>query len=106
MTDFERGVVPPGRYTQGGRSPIVWVYLCAGCAGFSPFTDKDYRGHLSGHCGGCGATTREQHRFRAWIDTAVGCRCCGSHPQAIGDVRAAVSLARDETAVEGGDTSP
>jgi hypothetical protein len=104
--DFKRGVVPTGRYAQGGRSPIVWVFLCAGCAGFPPFTDEDYRGYLSGQCSGCGTTTRELHRFRAWIDTAVGCRCTGGHPQAIGDVRAAVNVVREEAEVEGGDTSP
>jgi hypothetical protein len=100
-TDFERGVVPPGPYAQGGRSPIVWVFLCAGCAGFAPFTDEDYGGYLSGECEGCRTSNRELHRFRAWIDTAPGCQCRGVHPQAIGDVGAADSIVR-----EGGDTSP
>jgi len=93
--DFEPGVVPPGSYAQGGRSPIVWVFLCAGCAGFAPFSDVDYRGFLSGFCAGCGAYSRELHRFRAWLDTAPGCQCTGSHRQAVGDVRAADNVLRE-----------
>jgi hypothetical protein len=102
VADFERGVVPAGRYAQCGRSPIVWVFLCAACAGFAPFTAEDYWGALSGQCHGCGLHTRELHRFRAWLDTAPGCRCTNSHRQAVGDVRAAANVRRDETAVEGG----
>lgn len=87
--DYKRGEVPPGRYAAGGRSPIVAVFLCAGCAGFAPFTDEDYEGFLSGQCNGCGQSSRELHRFRAWIDTACGCRCRGGHDQMFGDVWAA-----------------
>lgn len=47
MSDFECCVVPPGTYAKGGRSPIVWTFLCAGCAGFAPFTAEDYRGALT-----------------------------------------------------------
>lgn len=94
--DFERGVVPVGRYAQGGRSPIVWTYLCAACAGYAPLTDQDYSGNLTRTCNGCGVNTREVHRFRAWIDTADGCQCSSEHPQAIGDVRAAVTMASGE----------
>lgn len=84
--DYEFGVVPPGRYAQGARSPIVAVYLCAGCAGFAPFTWDDYQGFLSGRCAGCGIQSRELHKFRAWIDTACGCRCDHGHDQIYGDM--------------------
>lgn len=84
--DYPRGEVPPGRYADGGRSPIVWVALCAGCAGFAPFTPEDYEGALSGGCQGCGIRTRELHRFRAWIDSASGCRCTGEHARVHGDL--------------------
>lgn len=60
--DWAKGEVPQGRYAGGGRSPIVWVRLCAGCAGFAPFTDGDYSGQLSGVCCGCGRRSRELHR--------------------------------------------
>lgn len=96
--DYERGVVPPGRYAQEQRAPIVWVLLCAGCAGFAPFTDSDYRGFLSGRCPNCGIDSRELHRFRAWIDTAPGCNCTGSHPQVVGDVWAADNVTREPQA--------
>lgn len=87
--DYPRGVVPPGRYVRGERAPIVWVLLCAGCAGFAPTTAEDYRGFLSGRCAGCRIDSRELHRFRAWIDTAPGCNCTGGHPQVHGDMLAA-----------------
>ncbi len=87
MTDYVPGAIPVGRYAQGERSPIVWVLLCAGCGGFAPQTSLDYVGFLSGQCGGCGAQTRELHRFRAWIDSAAGCQCTGAHPKAVGDLR-------------------
>ncbi len=92
MAGFERGVVPPGRYAQGGRSPIVWVLLCPGCAGFAPFTPEDYLGFLSGQCAGCGNQTRELHRFRAWIESAAGCQCRSEHPRVVGDVRVPATL--------------
>lgn len=95
--DFKQGVVPAGRYNQGARSPIVAVYLCAGCAGFAPITEERYEGALSGRCSGCGIWSRELHRFRAWIDTACGCRCnAGSHDQVYGDVWAADNARHDQ----------
>jgi hypothetical protein len=87
--------VPPGRYAQEQRAPIVWVLLCAGCAGFAPFTTEDYNGFLSGRCHGCGISSRELHRFRAWIDTAPGCNCNGGHEQMKGDVWAADNVTRE-----------
>jgi hypothetical protein len=71
--DYPHRVVPPGRYAQNQRAPIVWVRLCAGCAGFAPFTEEDYEGYCSGRCAGCGLQSRELHRYRAWIDSAAGC---------------------------------
>ena len=39
MTDrLPRGIVPPGTYAKGGRSPIVYVRLCPPCAGYAPAT--------------------------------------------------------------------
>lgn len=84
--DYAHGEVPSGTYAQGKRAPIVWVLLCAGCAGFAPMTTPDYEGFLTGQCQGCHRRSRELHRFRAWIDTAPGCNCTGSHPQMRGDV--------------------
>jgi hypothetical protein len=81
-----RGVIPPGTYAGGGRSPIVWVLLCAPCAGYAPISDPDYRGALSGRCQGCGSNSRELHRFRAWIDSASGCNCTGDHVRVTGDL--------------------
>ena len=90
LPDLQRGVVPPGRYAHGGRSPIVWVLLCAYCAGFEVQTDEGYEGFLSGRCQGCDIWSRELHKFKAWIDTADGCgsSCEGRHPQAVGDIDA------------------
>lgn len=86
--DWPQGEVPEGRYAGGARSPIVWVLLCAGCAGFAPFTSEDYDGYLSGHCGGCGRWSRELHRFPAYINSVEGCSC-GRHGEPIvGDMRA------------------
>jgi hypothetical protein len=103
--DFDRGVIPPGRYAQGGRSPIVWVLLCAGCAGFAPFTPEDYSGFLSGTCNGCGCRTREMHRFRAWIDSAAGCGCRGEHPRVRGDLSTGRTFDESDPTVDavGGD---
>lgn len=83
-----RGVVPPGTYANGGRSPIVYVRLCPPCAGYAPMTDEDYRGALSGQCQGCGAYTRELHRFQALIMSAAngGCFCDTHRPQVCGDL--------------------
>lgn len=89
-----RGVVPPGTYAKGGRSPIVYVLLCAPCAGYAPTTDEDYVGFLSGHCQGCGAFSREAHRFQALILSAAngGCMCTSEHPQVTGDLPTEESL--------------
>ena len=83
-----RGVVPPGTYAKGGRSPVVYVFLCALCAGYAPITDPDYSGFLSGRCQGCGADSRELHRFQALIMSAAngGCMCTSSHQQVTGDL--------------------
>jgi hypothetical protein len=82
-----RGIVPPGTYAKGGRSPIVYVRLCAPCAGYASLADKDYAG-LSGQCQGCGAWSRELHRFQALILSAAngGCMCDAGHPQVTGDL--------------------
>lgn len=86
--DIRRGVVPPGTYAKGGRSPIVYAYLCAPCAGYAPITGEDYQGALGGHCQGCGAWSREVHRFQALILSAAngGCRCPAEHRQVTGDL--------------------
>jgi hypothetical protein len=83
-----RGVVPPGTYATGGRSPVVYVSLCPPCAGYAPTTDEGYDGFLSGRCQGCGADSRELHRFQALILSAAngGCMCTSSHPQVTGDL--------------------
>jgi len=84
---LRRGVVPPGRYAQGGRSPIVYVYLCAYCAGYAPITEPGYSCH-AGNCQGCGTASRELHRFQALIMSAAngGCMCTTEHPQVTGDL--------------------
>lgn len=94
MADYPRGVVPPGTYAKGGRSPIVYALLCAPCAGYAPVTDEDYTGALTGHCQGCGAWSREVHRFQALIMSAAngGCRCTAEHPQVTGDLPTGESL--------------
>lgn len=86
--DVPAGVIPDGRYSGGERAGIVWVHLCAYCAGFAPITEPDYEGGLSGRCEGCENHSRELHRFRAFIDSVSGCSCRGGHPQAVGDVEA------------------
>lgn len=95
IDDYPKGIVPTGRYAGETRAPIVWVLLCAGCAGFAPQTTADYEGFLSGRCQGCATYSRELHRFRAWIDTAPGCNCTGGHPQMRGDVYAADNVTRE-----------
>ncbi len=89
-SQLPRGVVPPGNYAKGGRSPIVYALLCAPCAGYAPMTDPDYLGALSGRCQGCGADSRELHRFQALIMSAAngGCMCTSGHPQVTGDLPA------------------
>lgn len=104
--DYEMGVVPPGRYAQGTRSPIVAVFLCPVCAGFAPFTDKSYGGYLSGRCNGCGIQTRELHRFRAWIDTACGCRCTQGHAQVYGDQWAIDNVSSEQERAGVGENAP
>jgi hypothetical protein len=85
-TELQRGVVPPGTYANGTRSPIVHVLLCASCAGYAPMTWPDYWGFLSGACQGCGAVSRELHRFPARINSASGCACTGQHERVTGDL--------------------
>jgi hypothetical protein len=81
-----RGIVPPGTYTQGGRSPIIYVLLCAPCAGYAPTVPRN--GPVRVHCQGCGAYVREVHRFQALIMSAAsgGCMCVTEHPQVTGDL--------------------
>lgn len=88
MADLPRGTVPPGTYAGGGRSPVVYVLLCAPCAGYAPLTDEDYSGFLCGHCQGCGSWSREVHRFQALIMSAAngGCQCTTEHRQVTGDL--------------------
>lgn len=91
---LQRGIVPPGTYAGGRRSPIVWVLLCPPCAGYAPTTDAGYDGPLSGRCRGCGCHCRELHRFRALIMSAAsgGCWCTTPHPQVTGDLPDAESV--------------
>jgi len=89
MTDrMPRGAGPPGTYAQGARSPVVYVLLCAPCAGYAPTTDEDYDGALSGRRQGCGGNSRELHRFQALILSAAngGCMCTTEHRQVTGDL--------------------
>ena len=88
MAELPRGVVPPGTYAGGARSPIVYVHLCPPCAGYAPITPEDYDGYLSGRCQGCGANSRELHRFQAMIMSAAngGCMCDSGHRQVTGDL--------------------
>lgn len=77
-----------GRQAGGGRSPVVYVHLCPACAGYAPATGEGYLGPLSGRCQGCGVNSREVHRFRALILSAVagGCACTAEHPRVTGDL--------------------
>jgi hypothetical protein len=86
--EMPRGLVPPGTYAGGGRSPIVWVLLCPPCAGYAPITEPGYDGFLSGRCQGCGGNSRELHRFKALIMSAAngGCQCTSAHRQVTGDL--------------------
>jgi hypothetical protein len=85
-TELPCGVVPPGAYANGARSPIVHVLLCPPCAGFAPMTSPGYFGFLSGACQGCGDVFRELHRFPARIDSASGCSCTRDHKRVVGDL--------------------
>jgi hypothetical protein len=67
------------------RTVAVHVLLCPDCAGYAPITGEDYRGFLSGECQGCGATSRELHRFPALAHSAGGCRCRSRHARVAGD---------------------
>jgi hypothetical protein len=69
------------------RSPVVYVRLCASCAGYQNISTEDYVGALTGRCQGCGATAREMHRFPAFIHSADPCACTTSHARVTGDVR-------------------
>lgn len=86
--DYPKGAVPRGRYAGGGRAPIVWVRLCAACAGFAPFTHEDYAGALSGVCHGCGGHSRELHRFAAYVDSRSGCSCDTHGAPCVGELQA------------------
>ena len=84
-----RGVVPSGTYARGGRSPVVYVFLCPVCAGYAPTVPEDYPLYPTGaHCQGCGSYVREVHRFQALIMSAAngGCMCITEHPQVTGDL--------------------
>lgn len=83
--DYVRGQVPTGP-GGGVRCPTVSVRLCAGCAGFAPFTSPDYDGQLSGWCAGCGSWSRELHRFAAFIYSALGCSCSTHGAAVCGDL--------------------
>jgi hypothetical protein len=82
-----RGVVPRGTYAKGARSPIVWVWLCPPCGGYAPMTGEGDR-YQPGQCDGCGAHSRELHRFQALIMSAAngGCRCDTHRGQVTGDL--------------------
>lgn len=85
--DRQAPQVPPGRYAQGGRSPIVWVLLCPPCAGYAAsritFTQAD---PPYGQCQGCGGHVTQLHRFMAVINSAAGCNCLNNHPAVTGDL--------------------
>lgn len=83
---LRRAAVPPGRYAQGARSPVVYVWLCAPCAGFAPL--PGLKGDGAYHCGGCGYYVAEVHRFPAVIDSARDCCCPPVHQRVTGDLRA------------------
>jgi hypothetical protein len=69
------------------RSPVVYVRLCASCAGYQNITAEDYTGALTGSCQGCGAMARELHRFPAFLHSADPCACHTWHARVTGDVR-------------------
>jgi hypothetical protein len=81
-----RGIVPPGTYAGGGRSPVVYVWLCPVCAGYPP--SDPVTGPDLPHCQGCGAYVEEVHRFQALIMSAAngGCMCTSAHRQVTGDL--------------------
>ncbi len=83
-----RGGAPPGTYAGGGRSPIVYVWLCPVCAGYAPTVpDTDYLPLADKHCQGCGAYVREVHKFQALIMSAANGGCfCEGHRQVTGDL--------------------
>lgn len=78
---------PPGRYAGGGRSPIVYTWLCARCGGYPPMArDND---PATVRCHGCGTDVPELHKFQALILSAAngGCMCEGGfHRQVTGDL--------------------
>lgn len=87
MSEQPTQQTPPGPYAHGARSPIVWVRLCASCAGYAPYTPEAYNGALSGGCAGCGAWSRETHRFPAHIDSSTGCSCGTHGDPLVGDLQ-------------------
>lgn len=94
MTDpkLPKGIVPPGTYAKGGRSPIVHVWLCPPCGGYAPMTDEGDR-YQPGQCDGCGASSRELHRFQSLILSAAngGCMCDTHRGQVTGDLPTSAS---------------
>ena len=85
-TSLPRGIVPPGTYAKGGRSPIVYAWLCPPCAGYAPTTSEGDR-YQPGQCDGCRASSRELHRFQALILSAANGGCfCEGHRQVMGDL--------------------
>lgn len=75
----------------------MWAFLCPPCGGYEPLTQPDYSGGLSGACQGCGAGSRELHRFRAFIHSAEPCGCWMSHRKVTGDVDARTGVAAEVT---------
>lgn len=87
--NLPRGVIPPGTYAKGARSPVVYVFLCPVCAGYAPTVPEDDPLYPVGaHCQGCGAYVREVHQFQALIMSAAngGCMCTTEHRQVTGDL--------------------
>ena len=84
---YPRGVAPPGTYAKGGRSPVVYAWLCAPCAGYAPLTTEGGT-YQPGQCDGCRASSRELHRFQALIMSAAngGCMCDSHRFQVAGDL--------------------
>lgn len=86
LAPLQVGVIPEGRYAQGCRSPIVWVWLCARCAGFAPTVHPAEHQYKGNRCKGCGIPGLELHRFRAYIDSISGCSCERQPCPVVGDL--------------------
>lgn len=95
LPPLQVGVIPEGRYARGGRSPIVWVWLCARCAGFAPTLDPRWsETNCYAPCDGCGCRGVELHRFRAYIASTEGCSCERRGCPVTGDLTASASPSR------------